>query len=86
MASARDTSRVGYIDVDLAVYRQHSTNMSREYFEAMVPDIEQRTRAIDAFVGDGAARRPDGERLEAREGYGGSSNQPLQHRLQQRCF
>lgn len=40
---------VGYIHTDQAIYRQHGANMSVDYFDAMVPDVEQRTAAIDRF-------------------------------------
>lgn len=41
---------VGYVDAALAVYRLHSSNMSRDYFAAVLPDFQQRHLAIDMFL------------------------------------
>jgi hypothetical protein len=54
---------VGYVDFDQAVYRRHAANMSREYFSAMLPDIQQRKAAFDSFFGQDGQRLPEASAL-----------------------
>lgn len=57
-------SDIAYLDVEQAVYRQHKGNMSRSYFSAMLPDIEQRLLAIDTFLTANAHRLTEVDRLQ----------------------
>ncbi|WP_112943388.1 MULTISPECIES: glycosyltransferase family 2 protein [unclassified Rhizobium] len=44
------TGPVGFINATQAVYRMHSSNMSRSYSAARLPDVQQRRAAIDHFL------------------------------------
>ena len=57
---------VARIDAFQAIYRLHSSNMSKRYYDRELPDLQQRKEAFDAFFKDYADRLPGGQRLHER--------------------
>jgi Glycosyl transferase family 2 len=60
-------SRVGILDAHQAVYRRHGANMSlKATASSMLPDLEQRRAALDAFLGSCSDALPDAPELRRR--------------------
>jgi hypothetical protein len=49
-----------------AIYRIHSSNMSRSYYDRGLPDLQRRKEAFDVFFKEYGDRLPEGQRLHER--------------------
>ena len=57
---------VGMLEANQAVYRRHGRNMSLDYTNGLLPDVQQRKAALDRFLQSCHDVLPDAQRLERR--------------------